>query len=80
MTKKYKKGGGRLRIESFGKQIKQLRIEKNLTQKELAKGVCSQAELSKIENGKIMPTIDLVQRLSQKLHISMVKSLSIQMK
>lgn len=60
-----------MHIESFGKQIKQLRIEKNLTQKELAKGVCSQAELSKIENGKIMPTIDLVQRLSQKLHISM---------
>lgn len=60
-----------MRIESLGKQIKQLRIEKNLTQKELAKDVCSQAELSKIENGKIMPTIDLVQRLSQKLHISM---------
>jgi len=60
-----------LRIESFGKQIKQLRIERKLTQKELAKDVCSQAELSKIENGKTIPTIDLVQRLSQKLHISM---------
>lgn len=60
-----------MRLESFGKQIKQLRIERKLTQKELAKGVCSQAELSKIENGKTIPTIDLVQRLSQKLHISM---------
>ena len=60
-----------MRIESFGKQIKQLRIERKLTQKELAKDVCSQAELSKIENGKTIPTIDLVQRLSQKLHISM---------
>lgn len=60
-----------MRLESFGKQIKQLRIERKLTQRELAKGVCSQAELSKIENGKTIPTIDLVQRLSQKLHISM---------
>jgi len=58
-------------IKSFGQQIKQLRSERKMTQKELAKGVCSQAELSKIENGKTMPTIDLVQRLSQKLHISM---------
>ncbi|WP_294741075.1 helix-turn-helix domain-containing protein [uncultured Exiguobacterium sp.] len=60
-----------MRIESFGKQIKQLRIERKLTQKELAKGVCSQAELSKIETGKVIPTIDLVQRFSQKLRISM---------
>jgi len=59
-----------LEIEAFGQHIKQLRVERNLTQTELARDVCSQAELSKIENGKIMPTIDIVQRLSQKLHTS----------
>ncbi|KSU50781.1 hypothetical protein AS033_05215 [Exiguobacterium indicum] len=59
-----------MEIEAFGQHIKQLRVERNLTQTELARDVCSQAELSKIENGKIMPTIDIVQRLSQKLHTS----------
>ncbi|MGI1806549.1 helix-turn-helix domain-containing protein [Exiguobacterium sp. TDN 0502] len=60
-----------MQIQYFGQRIRELRVERNWTQKELALGVCSQAELSKIENGKIMPTMELVLRLSQKLHITM---------
>ncbi|KOP29463.1 hypothetical protein ADM98_11335 [Exiguobacterium sp. BMC-KP] len=59
-----------LTTSSIGKKIKMLRLEKGMTQKELCKGICSQAEISKIENGRNTPTIDLLQQICRKLRIS----------
>lgn len=54
---------------SIGKKIKQLRIEKRMTQNELCEDICSQAEISKIENGLNSPTVDLLQQISKRLKV-----------
>ena len=56
--------------QSIGNQIRQKRIEKHMTQKELSQGICSQAEISKIENGRNMPTIQLLEKIAKRLKIS----------
>lgn len=58
-----------LSISSIGTKIKQLRIEKQMTQKELCTDLCSQAEISKIENGLNSPTVDLLQQLATRLQV-----------
>lgn len=57
--------------QSIGNQIRRKRIEKHMTQKELSQGICSQAEISKIENGRNMPTIQLLEKIAKRLTISM---------
>lgn len=54
---------------SIGYEIKRLRKEKKITQAELCEGICSQAEISKIENGKNSPTIDLLQQVAKRLKV-----------
>ncbi|WP_285801183.1 helix-turn-helix domain-containing protein [Exiguobacterium sp. s193] len=56
---------------SIGNQIKRIRKEKKMTQKELCDGICSQAEISKIENGRNSPTIDLLQEIAKRLRVPM---------
>lgn len=53
---------------SIGNEIKRIRQERNWTQAELCQGICSQAEISKIENGRNSPTVDLLQQLAERLH------------
>ncbi|WP_294741071.1 helix-turn-helix domain-containing protein [uncultured Exiguobacterium sp.] len=53
---------------SIGTKVKQLRIEKKMTQKELCEGICSQAEISKIENGLNSPTVELLQKIAVRLN------------
>ena len=57
--------------EEFGKIIKRIRIENNLTQKDLAEkyNVTYQA-VSKWENGKNMPDISLIKQISRDFNIS----------
>ena len=59
--------------EEFGKIIKRIRIENNLTQKDLAEkyNVTYQA-VSKWENGKNMPDISLIKQISRDFNISIV--------
>ena len=54
---------------SIGYEIKRIRKEKNMTQAELCKGICSQAEISKVENGKNSPTIDWLQQVAKRLKV-----------
>lgn len=56
-------------IHSVGDKIKQERKKQRMTQKALCEGICSQAEISKIENGRNSPTIDLLQQISRRLRI-----------
>jgi len=43
--------------------------KKKITQAELCEGICSQAEISKVENGKNSPTIDLLQQVAKRLKV-----------
>ncbi len=54
---------------SIGYEIKRLRKEIKITQAELCEGICSQAEISKVENGKNSPTIDLLQQVAKRLKV-----------
>lgn len=54
----------------IGKIIKQLRQKYKLSQEELAKGICSQAHISKIERGIQFPSGVMLYLLAQKLRIS----------
>lgn len=51
----------------LGKQIKRLRKSKKLTQVDLASGICHQSEISRIEKGEVLPSIDLLHHFSYKL-------------
>ncbi|RJP00290.1 XRE family transcriptional regulator [Exiguobacterium sp. RIT452] len=54
---------------SIGNEIKRIRQERNWTQSELCRGICSQAEISKIENGRNSPTVDLLQQIAERLEV-----------
>jgi len=68
---KIDEGGDRMShlSSSIGYEIKRIRKEKNMTQAELCKGICSQAEISKVENGKNSPTIDWLQQVAKRLKV-----------
>lgn len=53
----------------FGEEIKKKRLEKGLTQKELAENICTQATVSNLENGASVPTISILLKLADKLNI-----------
>ncbi|AFS70695.1 helix-turn-helix domain-containing protein [Exiguobacterium antarcticum] len=53
----------------IGNEIKRIRQERNWTQSELCQGICSQAEISKIENGHNSPTVDLLQKIANRLQV-----------
>nr|WP_079504869.1 helix-turn-helix transcriptional regulator [Mesobacillus jeotgali] len=44
-------------FKNLGDTIHTIRVKLNVTQKELAKGICSQSQISKIEKGEISPYI-----------------------
>ncbi|MCK2156207.1 helix-turn-helix domain-containing protein [Exiguobacterium sp. 17-1] len=53
----------------IGLALRRLRKKHKLTQKDLANGICSQAEISKIESGTHSPTVDLLFALSRRLQV-----------
>ncbi|VWX38534.1 helix-turn-helix domain-containing protein [Exiguobacterium oxidotolerans] len=53
----------------IGLALRRLRKKHNLTQKDLANGICSQAEISKIESGTHSPTVELLFLISKKLQV-----------
>lgn len=64
-------------LVALGYNIKQLRIEKNLTQEELAELIgMDQADLSKLEKGLANPSIKTLNRIAEGLHSKI--SISIQ--
>jgi HTH-type transcriptional regulator, quorum sensing regulator NprR len=60
------KGG----IMMIGSRIKYFRINSNLTQEELCKGVCSPSYLSKVENNNMDPSEEILRLLCEKMRIS----------
>ncbi|WP_018922915.1 helix-turn-helix domain-containing protein [Salsuginibacillus kocurii] len=53
--------------EVLGSTLKYLRKQKGMTQKELALGVCTQAQISRIENGEMLPSALICFELVHKL-------------
>lgn len=53
----------------IGQKIKDRREYLNLSQRELAEGLCTQALISKIEQGKIKPSSKIIQQLSNRLQV-----------
>lgn len=53
----------------LGELIKELRIKNQLSQNELAKGICTQALISKVEKGETIPSIDIFKQLAKRLNV-----------
>ncbi|WP_225418035.1 helix-turn-helix transcriptional regulator [Levilactobacillus huananensis] len=56
---------------SLGTTIKQVRLQRHLTQREVAQDICAQSMLSAIENDRYTPNATLLMRLCERLAISL---------
>ncbi|CAH0346695.1 helix-turn-helix transcriptional regulator [Bacillus sp. CECT 9360] len=56
---------------TIGDKIRQLRIHKRMTQDKLVEGICSVAYLSRVENGKLKPSRAMLERIVNRLDISL---------
>ncbi|WP_078576453.1 helix-turn-helix domain-containing protein [Salipaludibacillus agaradhaerens] len=56
-------------LNHLGKTIKELRQSLGYTQKEFAKDICSQSQISKIENGEISPYVHTLVQMALKLGV-----------
>src|SRR5579875_3085211 len=54
---------------SLGERLRRLRVERGLTQQELAGDYCSKEYISQIERGRTRPTAETVQRLAERLGV-----------
>ena len=62
-------------LTSISEEIQRVRIQNNLTQYELCQATnMSQSNLSKIQNGKIMPRIDTLLKIASVTHTKLVIS------
>ncbi|MDM5153401.1 helix-turn-helix domain-containing protein [Bacillus sp. DX1.1] len=57
-------------LEKIGKQVFYKRLQQKMTQEELCQGICSVSYLSKIENGKIEASEEILQLLCVRLEIA----------
>src|SRR5690625_2850003 len=56
-------------LEEIGKRIYELRVHLNMTQKELCEGICTQAYISKIENGSLAIAADILFQIADRLGV-----------
>lgn len=55
---------------NIGSIIKNARIAQGFTQEQLCEEICTARHLSNIEHNRCVPTVELVQALLSKLHLS----------
>ncbi|PYZ92721.1 XRE family transcriptional regulator [Salipaludibacillus keqinensis] len=55
----------------IGENIKMLREQAHMSQAELAEGICTQAQISRIEKGEVIPLSSTLYEISRKLEIDM---------
>ncbi len=55
--------------ETLGQRIRRLRLEKGMTQSELADGFVTTSMISQVESGKNTPSVELIQHIAKKLQI-----------
>ena len=56
-------------FSAIGQRIRELRKSLRLSQEELAEGICTQAQISKIEKGDVFPYANTLYLISQKLGV-----------
>ncbi|NUH83409.1 helix-turn-helix transcriptional regulator [Bacillus firmus] len=56
-------------FSAIGMKIKELRKSLGLSQKDLSKDICTQAQISKIENGDVLPLASTLYFISQRLGV-----------
>ncbi|MGB9680520.1 MAG: helix-turn-helix domain-containing protein [Thermoanaerobacteraceae bacterium] len=61
--------GGEIMLSSIGNKIKALRLQKNLSQSELCGNFMSRVVLSRIENGKALPSLEQLAYFAEKLEV-----------
>ncbi|MBM6619131.1 helix-turn-helix domain-containing protein [Bacillus suaedaesalsae] len=54
----------------LGKKIKELREYSGLSQRAVCRDICTQPYISKIENGEIFPSADLLLKISERLNVN----------
>lgn len=54
----------------YGTIIKELRKDRRMSQEDLARDICSQGMLSRIENNDVVPNVLVMQKLCQRLNVS----------
>lgn len=55
---------------SFGGVIREIRKERQLSQKMLSQDICSQSVLSRIENNEELPNVLVMQQLCERLNVT----------
>lgn len=61
-----------MKMNDFGKRLKEIRLRKGLSQKTVAKAIgLSRATLSKYENNKSIPTIPIILKLSEIFEVTL---------
>lgn len=58
-----------MNFSAIGKKIKELRKSAGFSQKDLAKDICTQAQISKIEKGDVLPLASTLYFISQRLGV-----------
>lgn len=58
-------------LGNIGTTIKNIRVGKNLTQKELSNGIITRTYLSKIENDLVNPSFDVIEKILLRLNMSL---------
>ncbi|WP_027963975.1 helix-turn-helix domain-containing protein [Halalkalibacillus halophilus] len=56
-----------MNLDKFSKVLKQARLDAEMTQKQLAEGICTQAQISKLETGDEFPSSITLHLISKKL-------------
>lgn len=59
------------RDESFGQNIRSIRLKRKMTQKMLAEDICSQSVLSRIENNEELPNVWVMYQICQRLGVTL---------
>ncbi|QFT90787.1 Helix-turn-helix domain protein [Bacillus sp. THAF10] len=54
----------------LGEEIKRLRKQQSLSQKELSDGICCQTTISSIEKGRALPSIDILYYIALRLNVT----------
>jgi transcriptional regulator with XRE-family HTH domain len=58
-------------VETIGQKIKRLRLEKGMTQSEVADGFVTVSMISQIENGRNTASVELLQHIARKLQVAL---------
>lgn len=61
----------------LGKEIAEIRKKRNMTQKKLCSGICSQGTISLIEKGEVTPGIDIMTALAVRLNVPITDFISL---